>query len=230
MMQQLPQAKSADGGQQKEESGGTGREDANDDSDGAGRAPREEGAAAQGLAPQQQLLQGEECPTTAQNRRMDQDLLTTRAEDPRFRQETRGFGRRGPDDQHAARRSRTRLWRRFEFCFSEITPCYSACVEGREKRIAKFKYELLLKANTLDISGHLVGQETRVVPVGDSLKQKPVLLREDFVSEDIEGAYREWNFIDGALQREADRLILKRCKSPREAFDHLQKWYDSERE
>ena len=45
MMQQLLQAKSADGGQQKEESGSTGRGDANDDSDGAGRSPREEGPA-----------------------------------------------------------------------------------------------------------------------------------------------------------------------------------------
>ena len=45
MMQQLLQIKSADGGQQKEESGGTGRGDANDDSDGPRRAPREEGTA-----------------------------------------------------------------------------------------------------------------------------------------------------------------------------------------
>ena len=45
MMQQLLQAKSADGDQQKEESGGTGRGDANDDSDGVGRAPHEEGNA-----------------------------------------------------------------------------------------------------------------------------------------------------------------------------------------
>ena len=45
MMQQLVQAKSVDGGQQKEESGGTGRGDANDYSDGAKRAPRKEGAA-----------------------------------------------------------------------------------------------------------------------------------------------------------------------------------------
>ena len=45
MMQQLLKAKSADGGQQKEKSGGSGRGDANDDSGGAGRALREEGAA-----------------------------------------------------------------------------------------------------------------------------------------------------------------------------------------
>ena len=45
MMQQLLQAKSEDGGPQKEESGCTGRGDANDDSSGAGRAPHEKGTA-----------------------------------------------------------------------------------------------------------------------------------------------------------------------------------------
>ena len=45
MMQQLLQAKSADGGQQKDESGDTGRGEVNNDSGGAGRAPRQKGAA-----------------------------------------------------------------------------------------------------------------------------------------------------------------------------------------
>ena len=45
MMQQLLQAMSADGGQQKDESGGTGRGNTNDNSGGARRAPREGGAA-----------------------------------------------------------------------------------------------------------------------------------------------------------------------------------------
>ena len=45
MMQQLLQAKSADGDQQEEKSGGSGRGDAIDDSGGAGRAPCEEMAA-----------------------------------------------------------------------------------------------------------------------------------------------------------------------------------------
>ena len=44
MMQQLLQAKSADEGQQEEESRSLGRGDANDDSGGAGRPLREEGA------------------------------------------------------------------------------------------------------------------------------------------------------------------------------------------
>ena len=78
----------------------------------------------------------------------------------------------------------------------------------------------------LHISGNFVGQGTRAVPVGDPLKQKVVLLREGFLSEEIRGAYQAWNVRDGALQNEADRSILKRCKSPREAFGHLQKWYD----
>ena len=89
----------------------------------------------------------------------------------------------------------------------------------------KFKHEFLLKANMLDISGHFVGQGTRVVRVGDPLKQRAVLLRKGFSSEEIGGAYQAWNFIDGAVQSEADRSIQRRCKSPREAFDHLEKWY-----
>ena len=33
-----------------------------------------------------------------------------------------------------------------------------------------FKHEFLLKANMQGISGHIIGQDTRVVPVGDPLK------------------------------------------------------------
>ena len=69
-----------------------------------------------------------------------------------------------------------------------------------------------------------------MVPIGDPLKQKAVLLREGFSSEEIRGAYQAWNFIDEALQSEADRSILKICKSPRQAFDRLEKWYDPESE
>ena len=53
-----------------------------------------------------------------------------------------------------------------------------------------------------------------------------MLLREGFPSKEIRGAYQVWNVIDGALQSEVDRSILKRCKSSREAFKHLEKWYD----
>ena len=69
-----------------------------------------------------------------------------------------------------------------------------------------------------------------MVPVGDLLKQKAVLLWEGFSSEEIRGAYQAWNLKDGVFQSEADRSILKRCKSPRYALDHLEKWYDPERE
>ena len=80
----------------------------------------------------------------------------------------------------------------------------------------------------LDISGRFVGQGIRVVSVGDPLKQKAVSLREDVSSEQIRGANQAWNFIDEALQNEVDRSILKRCKSPRETFDHLEQWYNPE--
>ena len=52
-----------------------------------------------------------------------------------------------------------------------------------------FKHEFLLKVNMLDISGHFVGQAARVVPVGDPLKQRTVLSREGFSSEEIRGVY-----------------------------------------
>ena len=82
----------------------------------------------------------------------------------------------------------------------------------------------------LDVSGHSVGQRTRAVPVGYPLKQKTVLPRESFSSKEIRGVCQACNLIDGALQSEEDISILKRCKSPREAFDHLEKWYDPESE
>ena len=57
-----------------------------------------------------------------------------------------------------------------------------------------------------------------------------MLLREGFPSKEIRGAYQAWNVIDGALQSEADRSILKRGKSSREAFNHLETWYDKKSE
>ena len=61
----------------------------------------------------------------------------------------------------------------------------------------------------LDISDHFVGQGMRMVPVGGPLKPKAALLWEGFSNEEIRGAYQAWNFIDVALQSEADRAILK---------------------
>ena len=92
-------------------------------------------------------------------------------------------------------------------------------------KFQKSKHEFLLKANMLDISGHLVVLKTRIIPLGDPLKPKVVLLRESFSSEAITRVYQAWKIIDGALQSEVDIPILNRCKSPREALNHLEKWY-----
>ena len=94
----------------------------------------------------------------------------------------------------------------------------------------KFKHEFFLKTNMLDITDHFVGQGMRAVPVGDPLKKKAVLLQEGFSNEEIKGAYQAWNFIDAALQSDSDRSILKRCKSPREVFERLEKWHDPDSE
>ena len=82
----------------------------------------------------------------------------------------------------------------------------------------------------LDITAHFVDQGMRAVPVGDPLKQKAVLLQEGFSNDEIRTAYQAWNFIDAALQSESDRSILKRCKSPREVFERLEKWHDPDSE
>ena len=91
------------------------------------------------------------------------------------------------------------------------------------KVFQKLKGDFLLKANMLDIYDHFVGQRVRAVPVGDPLKQQAVLLREGFSPEEIKGAYQAWNFLDAALQSEEDRAILKRCRSPREVYEFLEK-------
>ena len=84
-MQQLLQAKSADGSQQQDKSGGSSRGDVNGDNRGAGRAPRDERVVGTIVEPQQKLLKGENCPATAAaERRMDQDLPTTRVGNQRF--------------------------------------------------------------------------------------------------------------------------------------------------
>ena len=100
----------------------------------------------------------------------------------------------------------------------------------RGKGFQTFNHEFLLKVNMLDIFDHFVGQTVRVVPVGDPLKQKAVLLREGFSPEEIRGAYQLWNFLDAACQSKKDRAILKRCRSPRDVFELLGKWYDPENE
>ena len=98
------------------------------------------------------------------------------------------------------------------------------------KGFQKFKHDFLLIANMLDKSDHFVSQRVRAVPVGDPLKQKVLLLREDFSPEVIRGACQAWKFFDAALQSEEDRAILKRCRSPRDVFEFLGNWYDPENE
>ena len=51
---------------------------------------------------------------------------------------------------------------------------------GCKERKKNSKKIILLKANMLDISVHFVDQGIRLVPVGESLKHKAVLLREGF--------------------------------------------------
>ena len=98
------------------------------------------------------------------------------------------------------------------------------------KGFQTFKHDFFLKANMLDISDHFVGQRVRAVPVGDPLKQKAVLLREGLLPLEIRGAYQAWNFMDTALQSEEGRAIPKQCRSPREVFKFIGKWYDAEDE
>ena len=84
MMQQLLQAKSADGGQQKIGHAAP----AGETQTMAAAAPEgqraKKGPLAQELVPQQKLLQGEKCLATAAERRMDQDLPTIRIGDQKF--------------------------------------------------------------------------------------------------------------------------------------------------
>ena len=60
-------------------------------------------------------------------------------------------------------------------------------LKGEKGRFQKIKHEFLLKENTLDISGHFASQGTRLIPVVDPLKHKAVLLRGVFSSEAIKG-------------------------------------------
>ena len=48
-------------------------------------------------------------------------------------------------------------------------------LKGEKGGFQKIKQEFLFKANMLDISGQLIGQGTRVVSVGDPLKQKAAM-------------------------------------------------------
>ena len=206
MMQQLLQAKLADGGQQKEQLGGTSRRDANDDNGGAGRAPREKEAAGARV--------GATTATTAvwgsvSNQSSRASDESRPADDTGRRPEVQAdVGpminmKRGETKDSflvdiAAHNSGGVLRSGCQRQPGNIPPV----LKGKKGKFQKFRQEFLLKANMLDIPGHLKGQEIRVVPVGDPLKQKAVMLREGSSSEDIKRVYQAWNFIDGALQSE----------------------------
>ena len=96
--------------------------------------------------------------------------------------------------------------------------------EGRERRIPKKQTRVSIKSKHAE---HL----WQLRRSGDTSAQtEGSAVTGGFSSEESRGAYQAWGFIDGALQSEGDRSILKRCKSTRETFDHLEKWYDAESE
>ena len=101
----------------------------------------------------------------------------------------------------------------------------------------KERKESLKKSNMVSSSSKHAGHLLSLLRSGDtsgtsrrSAKAGDSAVPESFSSEEIRRSYQAWNFIDGALQSEANRSILKRCKSPKEAFDHLEKGYDPESE
>ena len=88
-------------------------------------------------------------------------------------------------------------------------------LKGEKRDFQSFKHEFLLKVNMLDISGHFIGQGTRVVLVGNPLKQKAVLLREGFSSEEIRGSYQAWKVIDGVLGYLTKKSIVRKAETVR---------------
>ena len=74
------------------------------------------------------------------------------------------------------------------------------------------------KVSMLDISGNFLSQGARVVPVGDPLKQKTVLLEGGGSSEEIRGTYQAWNSIGRALQSEVHRSIYDAMQVTERSF------------
>ena len=238
MMRQLTQTRTAGTGQHEEESGGTGRGAAHNPSSGAGRVPP---AAVTGYgvtAVRAGRTRGAaEVKATAAREFTVHDRATSEPADTRPGLPT-GVGpmidvRRGEArDPYLAGitaydEGRDVLRTDFKSLPARVVP---PVLKAEKGGFQKFKHEFFLKANMLDITAHFVDQGTRAVPVGDPLKQKAVLLQEGFSNEEIRSAYQAWNFIDAALQSESDRSILKRCKSPREVFERLEKWHDPDSE
>ena len=238
MMRQLTQTRTAGAGQHEEESGGTGRGAAHNPSSGAGRVPPTAvtgyGVTAVGVG---RARNAAEVEATAAREFTVHDRATSEPADTRPVLPT-GVGpmidvRRGEArDPYLAGitaydEGRDVLRTDFKSLPARVVPPVLKVEKGG---FQKFKHEFFLKANMLDITAHFVDQGTRAVPVEDPLKQKAVLLQEGFSNEEIRSAYQAWNFIDAALQSESDRSILKRCKSPREVFERLEKWHDPDSE
>ena len=203
MTQPLLQTKSTDRGQLKEESACTGRGDANNDSGGAERAPLKERATGAARV-------GATTATVAGGRVSNHS--------------SRASGGSGPADETGQRpeapagvglminMQRGKIGDSFlegigahdggyvlSSSFQRQPRVVPPVTKGEKVRFQKLKHEFLFKANMLNKTGHFVRQGTRVVPVGDPLKQKSVLLRDDFSCEEIRGAYQAWNVIDGSL-------------------------------
>ena len=236
MMRQLTQTRTAGAGQHEEESGGTGRGAAHNS--GAGRVPT---AAVTGygvtVVGARRTRGAAAVEATAAREFTVHDRATSEPADKRPVLPT-GVGpmidvRRGEArDPYLAGitaydESRDVLRTDFKSLPARVVP---PVLKAEKGGFQKFKHEFFLKANMLDITAHFEDQGTRAVLVGDPLKQKAVLLQEGFSIEEIRSAYQAWNFIDAALQSESDRSILKICKSPREVFERLEKWYDPDSE
>ena len=154
MMQQLLQAKSADGDQQEEKSGGSGRVDANDES--GRRAPREERAAGTRVGATRGTAEGGEISchgSRASDGSRPADSTGRRPEVPAGvspinmqRGEARySFLPGAAHDRDGV----------LGFGFQRHSRVVRPVLKGE---FQKFKHEFLLKANMLDISGHSVGQ------------------------------------------------------------------------
>ena len=168
MMQQLPQTKSADGGQREEKSGGSGRGDANNDSGDAGRVPSEEGVAATRVGASTETAKGGKISSHS-----------SRASDgPRPADDT-GREPEVPAGVSLSGKARDSFLADIAahdgngiLCsgFQRQPRVLPPVLKGEKGKFQKFKHDFLLKANMLDISDHFVGQRARVVLVGDPFR------------------------------------------------------------
>ena len=196
MMRQLTQTRTAGSGRREEESGGTGRGAAHNDSGGAaGRVPPTAdtgyGATALGATAVAEVP----APSKAASE-------PRRPADNTSRRPVLSAGA-GPmiDVQHgearvpylagiAAHEDGRGVLTDFKTLPARVIP---PVFEAEKRGFQNFKHECLLKTNMLDISDHFVGQGMRMVPVGDPLKPKAALLREGLSNEEIKGEYQAWN-------------------------------------